>query len=523
LSGTRNSASTAQIRGSTLLLAGQAFAVLVNLAIQILIVRYLSLESYGAFAYALSIALIGEAVARFGMRRGAARYMPLYEEAGDLPRVAGTFALAVGTVLAVGLAVVLIVAGFRGAIAGSFADDSTAVTVLVLLALMAPIEALSSVLDGMFAVFGRPGAVVARRFVLTPLFRLTVVALLIAQDQDVVFLAVGYVATGLLGLTLYAPLLTRVLRQHGLLERLRPGRLIVPAREVFSFTVPQFSTDITGAVVAGTGAVMLGVLATSTDVAEFRAVVPVATMMGYVATSFGTLLAPLAARLYARSDAVELNRLYWRTTVWIGVLAFPIMLTCVVLGEPLTVLLFGDEYEAAGSVLAVLAVGQFVDTATGSNVALLDVFRRVRFTVMANLATIATILALSLALIPPFEAIGAAAATAMTYVVLNVIRQIGVERHTAVHGILPQAVPPFATMAAAAAAAIGIQVALSPPAAIGLAMILAATGAVFAVARHELALRETFPELERIPVLRRLVGATPVDERPPPEDGTQLG
>src|SRR5262245_63197643 len=87
MSAQEGSESKAQIRGSTLLLAGQAFAVLVNLAIQVLIVRYLSQESYGAFAYALSVALLGEAVARFGMRRGAARYMPLYEEEGDRPRV----------------------------------------------------------------------------------------------------------------------------------------------------------------------------------------------------------------------------------------------------------------------------------------------------------------------------------------------------------------------------------------------------------------------------------------------------
>ena len=281
----------------------------------------------------------------------------------------------------------------------------------------------------------------------------------------------------------------------------------MPAREVLSFTVPLFSTDITGALVAGAGAIMLGVLATATDVAEFRAVAPVAGTMAYVLTSFSTLLVPLAARLYVRSDAAELNRLYWRTTVWTGVLAFPIMLTCVVLGEPLTVLLFGEEYEPAGAVLGVLAIGVFIDTATGSNAAMLDVFRRVRFTVVANLATVATIFALSLALIPPFDAVGAAAATAATYVVLNVIRQVGVARHTSVHGILPQAVPAFATMVAAAAVAIGVQLVLSPPAAVGIVMILVAAGAVFAVARHELALGETFPELERIPVLRRLVGA----------------
>ena len=502
-------ASRAQIRGSTLLLTGQVFALFVNLAIQVLIVRYLSVESYGAFAYALSVALVGEAVARFGMRRGASRYMPFYEESGDLNRMAGTFVLAVGTVLAIGLAVVLVIAGFRGAIAGSFADDTTAVTVIVLLALMAPIEALGTLLDGVFAVFGRPRAVVARRFVLTPLFRLAVVGLLVAQDEGVVFLAAGYVVTGGLGLAMYGPLLVRVLREHDLLSRLRPSRLTVPAREVLSFTVPLLSSDITGAVMTSAGGILLGLMATSTDVAELRAVMPVALTMGYVLTSFGTLLVPLASRLYVRSEAEELNNLYWRTAMWTGVLAYPVMLVCVVLAEPVTVLLFGDRYEPAAPVLAVLAVGQFFNTATGSNSVLLGVFRRVRFIALTNLAGLAAILVLMLVLIPPFDAVGAAVATTVTFILLNVIRQVGLARHTSVRGFVPQATAPYVAMLAATAIAAGIQLAFTPPLAIGIGLVLAALVVVFATARRSLALGESFPELARVPILRQIVGAGP--------------
>ena len=507
MSADADNASTTQIRGSALLLAGQVFALVVNLGVQILIVRNLSQESFGAFAYALSIALIGESIARFGMRRGAARYMPLYEESGDPARVAGTFFLAVSTVLGLGLVVVLLIAGLRGAIAGSFEDDSTAITVLVLLALLAPIEALGSVLDAVFAVFGRPRAVVMRRFVLTPLLRLIVVALLIAQDQGVTFLAVGYIATGLAGLVLYAPLMATVLREHDLARWLRPGRLVVPAREVLSFTVPLLSSDITGAVLTGAGGVMLGLLATPTDVADLRAVMPVALTMGYVLTSFGLLLVPLASRLYARNDAEELNNLYWRTAVWTGVLAFPIMLTCVALAEPVTVLLFGERYAAAAPVLAVLAVGQFVNTAAGNNGVMLGVFRRVRFIAFTNFAALALIVALMFALIPPFEAVGAAVATSLTIIALNVVRQVGLARQTSIHGFVPQAWAPYLAMTGGTAIAIAIQQAVSPPTAFAVVLVAVAVAVVFAVARHELALAETFPELTRIPLLGYLVGA----------------
>lgn len=509
MSASEDSATKSQIRGSSLLLAGQVFALFVNLGVQILIVRYLTQESYGAFAYALSVAMIGEAVARFGMRRGAARYMPFYEESGDPRRVAGTLVLALGTVLALGLAVVLVVAGFRGAIAGSFAGQEAAVTVLVLLVLLAPIEALGSVLDAVFAVFGRPRAVVMRKFVLTPLFRLAVVGLLLAQDEGVVFLAVGYVATGLAGLALYAPLMIRVLRERGLLARLRPGRLSVPGREVLSFTVPLLSSDITGAVMTSAGALMLGLLAAPTDVADLRAVLPVALTMGYVLTSFGLLLVPLASRMYVRGESAELNQLYWRTAIWTGVLAYPILLTCVVLAEPLTVLLFGQRYEDAAPVLALLAVGQFANTAAGNNGVMLGVFRKVRFVVLTNLVALVFIFALLVALIPPFDAAGAAAATSLTLLVVNVIRQVGLARYTSIHGFVPEAWGPYAGMAAAAAVVIGVQFALSPPTPVSIVLVAVASAAVLALARHAMALAESFPELARLPLVGRLVGARP--------------
>src|SRR5438445_8609821 len=48
------------VRGSSLLLAGRALQLASNLAVQLLIVRYLSKTGYGEFAYALAIVTLGE-------------------------------------------------------------------------------------------------------------------------------------------------------------------------------------------------------------------------------------------------------------------------------------------------------------------------------------------------------------------------------------------------------------------------------------------------------------------------------
>jgi len=47
------------IRGSSLLFCGRLIGLALNLAVQVLAVRYLSKRDYGAFAYALAVVAMG--------------------------------------------------------------------------------------------------------------------------------------------------------------------------------------------------------------------------------------------------------------------------------------------------------------------------------------------------------------------------------------------------------------------------------------------------------------------------------
>jgi O-antigen/teichoic acid export membrane protein len=502
----------AQIRGSSLLLGGQAFAVTVNLAVQILIVRYLSKSDYGVFAYVLSVVTLTEAISALGLHRALPRFMPIYEERGDAARAAGMLVLAVGTVLSVGLAAVLVVIGLRGVIAGSV-DGGDAVAVLVIMILLAPVGALGTVLEGVFAVFHMPRAIVIRRHVLGPLLRLTVVGLLAVSGSGVVFLAWGYLATGLIGLAIFVPMLVPVLRDRGMWQHFRPGGFAVPAREALRFAVTLLSTDLATAALATSGPIIVGLYAGSTEVASLRAVVPIVGTMAYVLSTFARLFWPLASRLYVRGDVAELNRLYWSTTTWTTVLAFPIFATTVVLAEPLTVLLFGERYDGSAPVLAVLAVGLFAHTASGTNGELLGVFGRIRFIAVTNGFMVGLVLGLMFLLVPAYEALGAAIAFSVTYVLLSALRQAALARRTTVRALDRRYAGVWLVTVGATAAALAIELAFSPPVPFGIALVALAYAVVLSFARRQLRVLETFPEIARLPVigtlLRRRVPNTP--------------
>lgn len=497
--------SSGHLRGSGLLLLGRVIALGLNFAVQILIVRHLTKADFGAFAYALSIATIGEGLTLVGLDRAVARYLPIYDEQGDQGRVLGLLALAIGTVAAAGLAMIVVVLGLRGLIAGEFADDPTAVTVLVIMVTLAPLLALDRLTVTLFAAYGRPGAIFMRKYVAAPGLRLLVVLALVLGDADVVFLATGYVIAGVAGVALFLGLLIRVLHERGVLHRGAWARRRYPTREAFAFAIPLLSTDLVFAAMNQADAIMLGHLGGATDVAALRAIYPAARLNQLVLTSFGMLFTPMASRLFSRGDHSGVNALYWRTATWIAVVSFPVFAVTTALAGPLTTFLFGARYADSAPLLAILALGYYVHAVLGFNGLTLNVYRRVRYIVTVDVAALVVNVLANLALIPRMGASGAAVATAVSLTLHNVLKQVGLRRCAGLHAFDRHVARPYAVITVGALVVLAVVV-VTPPLGVTLPLLVATSLLVVWLNREALQLEETFPALARHPGLRKLLG-----------------
>jgi O-antigen/teichoic acid export membrane protein len=494
-----------QIRGSMLLLVGQGFALIANLATQVMLVRYLSKTSYGAFAYGLSIVALCETFAALGLRRAVSQFMPAYEDSGELGKAAGLLVFGLATVLGLGLAAALIVIGLRGPLTGSLADGKEAATLLMILILLVPVHTVEYMLDSIYSVFARPRPIVTRKYVYAPLMRLAVVALLILSSSGVEYLAAGYVITGIVGIVIYGAFLVRVLRERGLLRPVLSRQLRFPVREVMRFSLSMLTHDVSGVLLTTTGTVLLGALRNARDVAQLKAVMPVALTLSYVLGTFGLLFVPLASRLLARNEGDQVNRIYWQTAAWTAVFSLPIFLIGSLFAGPLTVLLFGRRYAGAAAVMAVLMVGYFVTAACGPNGVLLSVYREVRYLVCTNLIAIVVNVTLSVILIGAGGALGAALALTVTYVLLNGAWQVGLMRRTHVHAFDTTYLALYLLMAAVTAVLGLVKWLFAPRLAIAIPLTLGMWLVVLVGARRQLDIVETFGELARLPGLRWLI------------------
>lgn len=500
-------AGRTQVRGSSLLLVGRVVSLAVNTAVQILVVRHLSREGWGSFAYALSMVSLATTMVTFGLDRAVTRFIAIYDERDEPGKVLGTLVMVVGTVVAFGILVVTGTLLARGFLGDTVMADPDAAMLFVLLVGLAPIQALDTISIGMFAVLERPGAIFLRRHVLAPLLRLGVVLALILTGAGTRFLAIGYLVTGALALLLYTGLLIALLRQRGILTRATFAQLDIPVREVLGFTIPLLTSDLVYAVMNVSDAIMLGHYRDAEALAGLRAVQPVSKLSEIVMTSFAVMFMPLASRLFARGDGDGVSSLYWQTASWMAVLSFPIFLTSFALSEPLTVAFFGAGYADAAPLLSVLALGYYVQVAVGFNGLTLKAVGAVRILVMLNIGAAVANIALNLALIPRFGAMGAAVGTTAALVIHNALKQWGLYRATGISLLEPAALRLYGLAALIAGAVTAVQLLLSPPFVVGLVVAAVGSLVLLAHARPLLRIATAFPELLRFKILRSLIGA----------------
>jgi len=495
------------VRGSSLLLVGRLVSVGVNFLVQVLAVRYLHKSEFGAFSWALSVAAVGSSLVLLGLNRGVAQLAPLHHERRDFGALFGTLALALGTVAGLGLTVVVLVLGLRGLLVEHVQSELALGLLLILIALV-PLDALDAMFETLMAVFAGARAIFFRRYLLAPGLRLAAVLLVLALGGSVRLLAAAYVGAGVLGLVFYALQLRQVLARQGLLHALAPRRMSASPRSLFGLSLPLLSTDVLMAIETPMVVVVLERFHGELQVAELRAVAPVAGLCLLVFQNAKILFRPHAARLLARGDEAGLGELYWRSAAWMTVLTFPLFALCFFLAEPLTVAMFGTAYAQAGVLLAILAAGNFVNAALGMNTFTLQVHARVWQVLRINVASGVIGLCLCLWLVPRFGAVGGAASTAAAIVIRNLLYQGALIATTRIGRFPREVLRVYGSVLGAVALLVTTRLVCASPFVVAPAVLSASLFLPW-FNRRFLDIRGTFPELARFAWLARLLDVPP--------------
>lgn len=498
------SASEKHIRGSSLLLAGRLLALGLNLIAQVVVVRFFAKSEYGALAYGMSVVSLGSTLSLLGLDKAASRFLPMYRERGEDAKIFGALVLIATTILLLGLAIVVGVLGFRGLVATSLHRDPLAASMLLVLIVLAPVGALDTCLVSLFAVFSGARAIFFRRHFLGPLLKLAATLAVVALHGSVWQLAWGMVVAGVLGTAIYAVMLVRLLARKGILARRGGWRQVVPARDIVSFALPLFGSDLVFFLRSSLVVMLLQHFKDATEVASYQAVVPAARLALVVRDSFAFLYVPMAARLLARDDRRGIADLYSNTTSWITMLCFPIFIATFVFAAPFTLLVFGERYASSARILALLALGQFLNANGGTSVLTLRTLGKIRILIGIDVTITVLSLTLNFLLIPRWGAVGAAVATGTAMSVQSLLNHAGLWTASRITLFRRGTWRFHASIVMTTLLLSGLQWLFHPPLFLAVPLAIAATAAVLLANRHLLDVAATFPQLQRVPILQRL-------------------
>lgn len=376
---------------------------LLALGVSVVLARALGPAGFGAYAFAVSAALLAAAACKLGLPqlalREAARYQ-LGERWGALRGLLRAGTLAAG---AMGLGAFLAAAGW--VLAGGSELVLAAAALAGLLALngiwSAALRGLQRVAAGQFTE------------------QLLVTALLLAG-------AAGLLAAGRL-----TPL--AVLAAHAaaagaafLAALLLVRRALAPAAPEYGeapawrrAAVPFFA--ISGLQIVNTQAdlFLVGALATSAEAGLYRVAVQGSHLVAFALFAVNAAVAPRISRLHAAGDHTGLQRLATWAARAVLLVALPTAGALIFFGAPILGWVFGDAYRAAYVPLALLCAGQLASCLLGSVALLLNMTGHERATATAFAWGAVLNVALNLLLIPRYGPAGAAAATSATLLLWN--------------------------------------------------------------------------------------------------------
>ena len=492
-----------QIRNSSLFLFGRFVSLAVNLAAQVVMVRYLATSDYGAFAYGLAIVAFLQFVAALGLQEAISRYVPIYHEKREYEKVFGAMALVAGSVAATGLLIIVLV-GLWGS--RLLVHDALASHLLSILIFVVPVDAADALLDGMFASFAASAkSIFFRKYLLGPGLKFGVVLLLVLGHTSVTFLAYGYLIASVAGVLIYLWMLRGLLQTQQILQQFELKRIKLPAKEMLSFVIPGLTSIFATAAISTISIILLGQMRTMTDVAYYRVVLPLAQLNGVVMASFTLLYTPSAARLLSKSHFSAINTLYWKTAAWMSVLSFPIFAATFSFAKPLTVFIYGMRYQPSVPVLALLSLASYFNTSLGFNLQTLKVLGRLRFITVISLLAVAIDIGLNVLLIPQFGALGAAVGTAAAAIIYNLLLQLGLVLTSEFNAFDRRYASIYLTVALSALGLLCVQNFTSMSLYVALPLAAVVSLCVVAITKRKLRITETFPELLSLPFARLLL------------------
>jgi O-antigen/teichoic acid export membrane protein len=408
--------------GGSVVFLGLFVELGVSFLAKLVIARILGPVDYGVVALGVTTMVIVSTVVLLGLNTGIGRYLPRYDDPEHRRGVlVSAFQIAVPLAIVAGI-VVYVTAPIIATV--GFSDPSVT-PILRVFGLIIPLAAVVRLTIGSAQGLQQVLPKVYIQNLVLPLTRFIAVLVMLGLGFGVLGVAWAYAiaytvaaVVGIYVLVQRTPLVSRAIDAVSM------------HRDLLTFSTPLVVSATMTLILSDIDTFMLGYFSSTRAVGVYNTVYPLAHLLIIAMSSFGFIFMPVVSKLYKNGDTTTIRRLYQIATKWIFLVTFPIFAIVVLFPTQTIRLTFGPKYVGGSLALVVLAVAFFTHAVAGPNADALMSIGQTRTIMYDNTLVAAVNVVLNLVLIPQYSILGAAVATAVSYVLLNVLYTVQLYRKT---------------------------------------------------------------------------------------------
>jgi O-antigen/teichoic acid export membrane protein len=413
------SGAGAMARGATANLFGSAAGMGLAFLLTYVVTQFVPVREVGYLAIGTTVVGLAVIPAILGLETGVIRFVARGAALGDERAARASAQVALGIVAMTSAVLAVILWRQAPALADRFFQKPEAAHLLRIVSLALPGMALTRVAVGAVQGYGMMGYTAWLGIVRSGT-NLAAALLLLAVGLGVEGVAIASVVTAYVAL---ATALSFLFRTHP--DTLAPARGAWQVGPMLRFSLPQTLTGLLFWAVLWTDTVLLGRFGTAAEVGIYavatRLLIPAST----ISTAVGQMFAPRIAAEDARGDRATLSRMLKRVTYWNTAVSIPIFVTLALIPGPLLAL-FGPRYTEGATALAILALGQLLNTAAGPLGQVINMSGRPYITMLNNAFVAVVNLGACLVLIPRYGMVGASVSFAGSLTLVNLIKLVQV-------------------------------------------------------------------------------------------------
>ncbi len=429
-------------KGAFILFIGTGLGILFNFLSRVLIARFYTPADYGMFNLFLTILTIFATIGALGLRNGIQRNIAYSIGKKSKEKVSSI----IGGGLVFGLLGGIVSGGIlyfsAPHIAPLFSENPDLIYYFRIAGLSTPFFVLIYLLVSVFRGFQRT----KERILFFNLGRNSLLLLLVfivgllALSFDRVILA-AFFSLVLISIIFLVYYLRKGKIELDLSKTLDFDRGI--GKELIIFSLPLMLVDMMYEVMGWADTMLIGFFSTEEAVGFYNAARPIGAFVSIGLTVSHFIYSPLVAELYAQEKFRENEVIYTVLTKWVCAMAFPIALLFILFPETILGTFFGEEYIVATIPLQIIAAVYFVNNLMGPNGATLTAYGKTKFLMYATFIAAITNIVLNSIMIPRFGIIGAASATGISIIGVNVIRIFKLNKIAGIHSLKKNTLEPI--------------------------------------------------------------------------------